>query len=781
MSRQLLESTVSAQRLLASAIGVALSAASMAPVVHAAQPEKKDGEKDGVISLDATSVVGEQIESEDYQVQRSASQKYTAPLVDTPRSVTVIPQQVIKDTGALSLQDALRTVPGITMGAGEGGNPQGDRPFIRGFDAQSDTYLDGMRDTGAQTREIFAIESVEVSKGPNSSFGGRGSAGGSLNLVTKKAHLGDSIDGGFTWGSDQTQRYTADINQQFLDTAAFRLNLMSHESNVAGRDKVNYDRWGVAPSLAFGLGTDTRLNFDFYHMESNDLPDSGIPYGYSVGTTHTAASPDKPVDGGDSSNFYGLTNRDFRKTRADIATIAIEHDLNDSLTIKNTLRHGNSMQDYILTQPDDSQGNVRQGNVWRRVNSRVGNTATTTNQTDLFGDFQLAGFKNSFSTGIELSREESDRSSYTVNTDTTPTSPGNSSTNCTTGMVGSSSGYNCTSLGNPNPDDPWAGSVARNYAGTLTTGDTRAIYAFDSIELDPQWILNLGLRYDSFETDAKTKAASGATTFKASDKSEFVNYQVGLVWKPASNGSIYASYATSATPPGAMLGEGTEGNGLPTSVGTPTSIVSDLEPEETVNYELGTKWDLLDERLSLTAAIFRTEKENTRILVSNYTYENAGKTRVDGFELSASGKLTDKWQVFAGYSYLDSELVDPGAVGNRTGVVTSITNAAKGNEMPNTPKNSFSLWTTYQVLPQLTVGGGAFYVDDVFGDNNNSVYVPSYWRYDAMVAYKLTKNVDLQLNVQNLTDETYYDKAYSTHFANQAAGRTALLSTNFHF
>lgn len=774
MSRQLLESTVSAQRLLASAIGVALSAASMAPVVHAAQPEKKDGEKDGVISLDATSVVGEQIENEDYQVQRSASQKYTAPLVDTPRSVTVIPQQVIKDTGALSLQDALRTVPGITMGAGEGGNPQGDRPFIRGFDAQSDTYLDGVRDTGAQTREIFAIESVEVSKGPNSSFGGRGSAGGSLNLVTKKAHLGDSIDGGFTWGSDQTQRYTADINQQFLDTAAFRLNLMSHESNVAGRDKVNYDRWGVAPSLAFGLGTDTRLNFDFYHMESNDLPDSGIPYGYSVGTTHTAASPDKPVDGGDSSNFYGLTNRDFRKTRADIATIAIEHDLTDSLTIKNTLRHGNSMQDYILTQPDDSKGNVRNGNVWRRANTRVGNTATTTNQTDLFGDFQLAGFKNSFSTGIELSREESDRSTYTV-----ANSVGTGNLNCPT--TGASTGYNCTSLGNPNPDDPWAGSVARDYSGTVTTGDTRAIYAFDSIELDPQWILNLGLRYDSFETDAKTKAASGATTFKASDTSEFVNYQVGLVWKPASNGSIYASYATSATPPGAMLGEGTEGNGLPTSVGTPTSIVSDLEPEETVNYELGTKWDLLDERLSLTAAIFRTEKENTRILVSNYTYENAGKTRVDGFELSASGKLTDKWQVFAGYSYLDSELVDPGAVGNRTGVVTSITNAAKGNEMPNTPKNSFSLWTTYQVLPQLTVGGGAFYVDDVFGDNNNSVYAPSYWRYDAMVAYKLTKNVDLQLNVQNLTDETYYDKAYSTHFANQAAGRTALLSTNFHF
>ncbi|WP_043309186.1 TonB-dependent siderophore receptor [Pseudomonas sp. ML96] len=765
---------ISAPRLLVTAVGMAMATSS---AVHAAEAPANTR---STVELEATNVVDEADGEENYQVQRAESPKYTAPLIDTPRSVTVVPQQVIKDTAALSLQDALRTVPGITMGAGEGGNPQGDRPFIRGFDAQADTYLDGVRDTGAQTREIFAIESIEVSKGPNSSFGGRGSAGGSLNLVTKKAHQGNSFDGGFTWGSDQTQRYTLDGNYQFTETAAGRLNLMSHESNVAGRDKVNYDRWGIAPSLAFGLGTDTRLNLDFYHMESDDLPDSGMPYGYSVGTTHTAASPDKPVDGGDSSNFYGLTSRDFRKTRTDIATIAIEHDLNDALTIKNTLRHGNSMQDYILTQPDDSQGNVRNGTVWRRANSRVANTTTTTNQTDLFGEFQLAGFKNNFSTGIELSREESDRSSYTVNTDTTPSTVPVTTT-CNSGTVGIGSGYNCTSLSNPNPDDPWAGSIARNYAGTVTTGDTRALYAFDSIELDPQWILNLGLRYDNFQTDSKTKAASGATTFKASDTSEFVNYQVGVVWKPASNGSVYASYATSATPPGAMLGEGNEGNSLPTSSGTPTSIVSDLEPEETTNYELGTKWDLLDERLSLTAAIFRTEKENTRVLVSNYTYENAGKTRVDGIELTASGKITDKWQVFAGYSYLDSELVDPGAVGNRSGVVTSIVNAAKGNEMPNTPKNSFSLWTTYQVLPQLTIGGGAFYVDDVFGDNNNSVYVPSYWRYDAMAAYKLSKNLDLQLNVQNLTDEVYYDKAYSAHFANQAAGRTALLSTNFHF
>lgn len=764
MSRHITKTPNSSPRLLASAIGVAISASSVAHMAQAAEETEQKGERNS-ISLGATSITGQEQDATSYQTENASSQKYTAPLVDTPRSVTVVPAQVLKDTAATSLQDALRTVPGITFGAGEGGNPQGDRPFIRGFDAQGDTYLDGVRDTGGQSREIFDIESIEVSKGPNSSFGGRGSAGGSLNLVSKTPQARDFLNGGFTYGSDQTRRYALDVNRQFLDSAAFRLNLMSHEQNVAGRDAVNYDRWGVAPSLTFGLGTPTRVNFSYYHMESNDLPDSGIPYGYSSAAA-TAHGHDKPTDGGDSSNFYGLKDRDFRKTRADISTFSIEHDLNDNMTIKNTLRHGSTGQDYVLTQPDDSKLNVNQfGTVWRRANSRVSTTTTTTNQTDLFGSFQALGFKHSYSTGLEFTGEETRVSGYTVSPNSNPTG------GCTPGKVGNSGGQ-CTSLGNPNPNDAWTGSVARNYMGTNTKATSRAAYVFDTIELDPQWLLNVGLRYDTFDTVANTNAATGRTKLK--DDSQFFNWQAGLVWKPMENGSIYTSYATSASPPGGLVGEGVEPNNIASGINT-----SDMKPEETVNYELGTKWDLFHDRLSLTAAVFRTEKKNARILVNSNTYENAGESRVDGLELSASGKLTEQWQVFAGYSYLKSELVDPGKNGNRQGVVTAGSN--KGNEMPNTPKHSFSLWTTYDITSKLTVGGGAFYVDDVYGDPANTVYVPSYTRYDAMASYKLTKNVDLQLNVQNLTDKTYYDKAYGAHFANQAAGRTALLTTSFHF
>ena len=230
------------------------------------------------------------------------------------------------------------------------------------------------------------------------------------------------------------------------------------------------------------------------------------------------------------------------------------------------------------------------------------------------------------------------------------------------------------------------------------------------------------------------------------------------------------------------MGEGSEGNALPGVDRAGNALNSDVQPEETVNYELGAKWDVLGSRLSLAAAVFRTEKQNTRVMTGINTYENVGQTRVDGLELSASGQITDRWQVFAGYSYLDSEQLDAGLVNVGTALAPIWQDApSQGQQMPNTPRNSLSLWSSYVLTPKLTVGGGAFYVDKVFGNADNSVYVPAYWRYDAMANFKVSRTLDLQLNLQNLTDKVYYDKAYAAHFANQAAGRTALMSTNVHF
>ena len=467
MSRQSTEFAGSKPRLLVSAVGVAITAMSGTHLAHAAEASSKKSGQD-VLSLDADTVVGtQQQDPTTYNVEKSASKKYTAPLLDTPRSVTVVPQQVIKDTGALTLQDALRTVPGITFGAGEGGNPTGDRPFIRGFDAQSDTYVDGVRDTGAQSREVFNLEQIEVSKGPNSAFGGRGSAGGSLNLISKTAKQDNFTDAGFTWGSDQTRRTTLDVNRMIGDNAAFRLNLMKHDAHVAGRDEVSVSRWGVAPTVTFGFDTPTRATLSYYHLSTDDMPDYGLPL---TNVNRSKANPSKPALV-DRDNFYGLKDRDYRKSTTDSGTFRIEHDLNDNLTLSNSTRLVRTTLDYIVSNPDDSRGNVANGYVYRSAKSRNSTSKGWVNQTDLTARFDTGSIEHTLVTGVEISNVGVHNRPYVV-------TPGTGDNTCTPAHLASG---DCTSLYNPSPKDAWTGSIARSAA----TCSTVARWASSSVVFDP--------------------------------------------------------------------------------------------------------------------------------------------------------------------------------------------------------------------------------------------------------------------------------------------------------
>ncbi|MEK1940906.1 MAG: TonB-dependent siderophore receptor [Pseudomonas sp.] len=745
------ESTVFSPRLLATAVGMAMSAS---PVAHAADSQP--------VALEATSVVGEQDQAESYKVDESASKKYTAPLRETPKSVTVISEQVLKDTGSLSLADALRTTSGITFGAGEGGNPAGDRPIIRGFNAESDVFIDGLRDVASQTREVFNLEQVEVSKGPGSAFTGAGSTGGSLNLISKTAKQQDFADAGFTYGSDQTRRYTLDVNRVLTDNIAARVNLMQHDANVAGRAGVDVSRWGVAPTVTFGFDTPTRATVSYYHVEGDDTPDLGNPLESTVGSDGVRT----PV--GNKDKFYGFSSRDYRDSTTDTGTFKIEHDLNDNLTVSNSSRIVRTTLDYIATNPDDSRGNVANGFVSRSAKSRNSTSEGLINQTDLSARFNTAFIEHSLNTGVEFSKEGVHNRGYFV----TQGAGGNT---CNTATLNSN---DCTSLANPSYHDNFTGTIADSKAYTDTDSKTLSAYVFDTLKFNEQWSLNAGLRYDDYQTESQglsvtrgTNNVSGA--FDYENNSHFWNYQLGLVFNPLPNGSIYAAWSTSSNPVGETSGEGADG----IAVGTQA-----LEPERNRNYEIGTKWDFFDERLGLTAAVFRTEKTNARVSDEDGLTQNIGETRVDGFELGLSGKITNKWQVFANYTYLDGELTKSGAVNlGTTAAPRYVDGVYDGNDIPSVPQNSASFWTTYQVLPKLSVGAGAFYVDSRFGNVANNVEVPDYWRYDAMAKYVINKNLDLQLNVQNLTDERYYDQVYSTHMAHVAAGRTALLSTNFHF
>ncbi|WP_151806680.1 TonB-dependent receptor [Acinetobacter bereziniae] len=719
------------------------------------------------------------------KVDQSANTKFVAPLLDTPKSVSVISKKLIEDTQVTTLADALRTVPGITLGAGEGGNPNGDRPFIRGYNSESSMYVDGVRNSTSQNREMFAVEQVEVTKGSASAMGGAGTSGGSINMISKVAKKGDFLEGSVAGGTDNYQRITLDGNKDFGNGIAARVAVMGHHNEKAGQDDgAEYKRAGIAPSITFGLDTPTRATLSYYYLKSDDTPDSGVPYNYDVSKKATVG---KPVDV-KQGIYYGWLDRDFQKQENQSGTLKLEHDLTENLTLSNTAVYNKSKNNYLWTQPDDSQGNIVNGKVWRRVNTNLTSTDSFTDQLALTGKLNTGAFKHKFNIGAEYSKQDSDRGTNIVtdpNTSKIGGSPSNNNANNACSLT-NSNGW-CTDLNNPNSHDAWLGKVTANPNVTNITSKTQSVYALDNIEITPQWLLDLGVRWDKFETDMKYNqdSGSGATAIKAgthyTSDNDFFNYQLGVTFKPAENGSIYLSYATSANPVGVDAGDGSEGISVPgrNTTDEQSRAINNLKPEEVKTYEIGTKWDLFGDKLNLTAAIFRTEKENTRALDTDGFTRNIGETRVDGIELGANGNITNKWAISAGYTYLDSEIVDAGFTKNTDGTYSP--SSTNGNQVQNVAKNSATLWTTYQVLPQLNLGVGAIAMDKVYGDAANTKFVPGYVRYDAMARYNVNKNVDLQLNLNNLSDKRYFTKAYASHYATEAEGRNAVLSINFKY
>lgn len=717
------------------------------------------------VQLDSIDVVGEQ---STYNVESSASNKFTAPLLDTAKSVNIISQSIISDTGSTSLQEALRTVPGITFGAAEGGNPLGDHPFIRGIDSQNSISVDGLRDIAAGTRETFNTEQIEVIKGADSAMNGRAGAGGSINIVTKLPKTEDFRHAEVGLGTDSHLRTTVDMNRAFDNGLAVRLNAMGLTEDVPGREGPENKRWGVAPSITFGLGSPTRVTLAWYHLETNDIPDGGIPYSTPTGTLSAGTHTYRPTTGGDRNNWYGLSKRDDRDEKTDQLTGIFEHDINDDMTVKNTFRFAKSKQDYIWTQPDDSKGNVNNGLVWRRGNARLSETETVQNLTELTGKLTTGFVNHSYSTGIELSRERSDVQSTAIQ---------EGDNTCPNG-AGAASNYTCTSLSNPSGSDPWLFDYTLPDATNYET-KTMSAYVFDTLELTPQWLVNGGVRYDHYDS---TLAAPGAE--KISRQDNLWNYQVGLVFKPTENGSIYTSYSTSSTPGNSFLGQGRETGSISTGGRRPVSNADQLKPEKTRAYEIGTKWNFFDEQLSTTLAIFRNEVTNARISDPNDSTlaEMAGEKVVDGFEVSATGRLTSKWDVFAGYTFMDSEQKD---IGESNGIAA----AGTGEAFPNTPRHSFSMWSNYQFTPKLNAGLGLYAQSDVIGSYSygadSSVLiekgVSGYARYDAMVNYIINKKTQVQLNVFNMFDKEYYSSTYSTHYATIANGRSAVATLKVDF
>lgn len=668
-----------------------------------------------------------------YKPETSTSPKLTAPLLDTPKSVTIIPQEVIRERGVTSLADVLRTTPGITLGSGEGGTPMGDRPFIRGYEASTDMMIDGVRDLGRFAHESFNIEQVEIIKGPGSAYTGRGATGGSINMVSKKPQAGNAVSGSLGVGTDSYLRLTADGNWRVSESVALRLNAMSHEGHVPGRDTNKAERWGIAPSITFGMNGPTQATLSYYALRADDTPDLGHPF--DTGLPNAKGEPASV----DRNNFYGVKGRDVRRNDADIATLELKHRFDNGLRLSNVTRHGESISQYIMSRPTIHPAS---GMVNRDVRTGNRQSKTLANQTDLHGEFSLGAVKNEFVVGLEYSKEE-------LRTGAMPDS--------TAFAVGR------TRLLSPTPDSPYTGpglsSFSSSYDTLANRTDTKAVYAFNTARFTPQWEANIGIRYDDY------KITDGLVTHN----SDFVNYQLGLVYKPVPNASLYASYGTSSNPSGETTGQsggadGAAGGGL-------GGGRDKLDPEKNRSFEIGAKWDVLSNRLALTAAVFRTEKTNQRA-TDPVTGEVAlvGNNRTTGFELGAAGNILPDWTVFAGYTYLDPKMTDGGGDGS-----------TNGKRLKFIAKQSFSLWSTYKVTADLTLGGGANYMSHRWMNDINTLGVPAYWRFDAMASYRVNKHLDLQLNILNIGDKTIYEGSHVGLFANVGPGRSAMLTANVRY
>ncbi len=788
--------------LALSCVGFASSAYAAEPQGDAATPPRETELKG--VTVTATAI------DDSYGTEPANTPKFVAPLIDTPRSVVVVPAKLIKDSGSATLADALRTVPGITFGAAEGGNPIGDRPFIRGFDAQGSTFLDGARDVGSQTREVFDIDQVQIIRGSDSAMGGRGSAGGMINIISKLPKADNFIDGDATYGSANYKRLTFDVNRKLSDTIAFRIAGMWHDQDYVDRDAIWSRRWGIAPSITFGLGTPTRLTASYYHLHTRELPEVGIPFEQACNSAaicniplgHTTTMPVHHLTTADGrtgtvsrDTYYGLKDRDFRRADTDDATIKLEHDFG-AFTLTNGLRYGRNTQAYIYTQPDDTQGNVyNTGQVWRRANTRYGTQTGLFEQLDLSGKFNTGKIEHSIAAGVEFDWEKSRRGTYVLATGSTISprctiADGRSLPIAPTPSIRTRTDpldqLHKRSASNVPTPIPKIGRIGE----TVNKATTQSAYAFDSITIFPSLILNLGGRVDRFHsTQVAPTTVAPIVLVKTGRTDTVFTYQAGLVFKPSEDTSLYVSRATAATPPNALLGEGREDN----AIGTDPTQVDDLKVQRTASWEIGAKALVLGDKLSLTFDVFRTLINNARVTGSDGLFDFIGKTRSQGFEFGLNSNITEKWNIFGGYTYVDAKIIDGGLT------VTSGLSAPSvntGKRLPLSAKNTATISTSYQVTPKLSIGGGAYYTSRVnsgYGDNRTKVgnvivitktitrTTPAYVRLDANAAYKINDNIELRLNVQNLTNKRYYSQVFTNHYATMAPGRTILGTVGLHF
>ena len=720
-----------------------------------------------------------------YKVDRlQASGKFPEPLLNTPKTVTVLTKELLADKNATSLKQAVLSTAGVTLGTGEGGNAFGDRFFIRGFDARNDVFVDGVRDAGVSVRENFFTEQVEILRGPGSSYAGRGTTGGAVNIVTKQARTDRSFYGmDTTIGTDSTRRIVLDANQVITSSLAVRAGGLFQEAGVAGRDFVTDNRNGGYVATKWTPLDTVKITTGYIHTGISGLPDFGVPY-YRPSTATTAGGP-FPDFGANRRNWYGFVNRDFFKVAQDVGSLNAEVAITPDLTLTNKTRVQRSTTDYVGTLPEGPtlNANLALSTVRANPQSRSQITDVVANQTEATYKFDTYNWKHTFLGGVEISRERSSIDSYT------------GLTSEQSGIVQTGTGsISNVSVFNPQFTYLPFGPVSKVGRPTKIGIDTNSVYVMDSANYQDTVILNGGVRYDDYNINTSGYGTqNGATVFGSqSQQHGMPNFNVGAVYKPMPIGSLYVAYATSSNPVGAEFdGTSTAYGGLsPVLNGNANQIFG---PEKNTSTEVGTKWELFDRHLLVTAALFETTKDNAResrnvtaatatadcpytATTGNVSCITAGAAyRIRGIDLGVGGKVTDKLSIFGGLVLMKSEVTKSLVPPANTTLFTSNV----GLQLANVAHQSFNMLAKYQLTDVWEIGGSATYKSKIYGGTflaaNQGTVLPSYWRFDTFVEAKISKNWSAKLFVNNIFDQRYYDALYqsATPFVLEAPGRSA--------
>lgn len=749
----------SAPSFLALSCVGALAFASTAHGQDAAQSPKLGG----------MTVTDTAIDESEVKVEKAESPKYVRPLLDTPQTITVIGNQTIAKQNLLTLRDVLSTVPGITFGAGEGGGGYGDSINLRGQSANTDITVDGVRDSAQYSRtDPFNLEQVEVINGANSVFGGSGSIGGTINLVTKRPKADDEtlIQAGL--GTSDYYRATIDSNMRLSDQIAVRLNAMYHENDVPARQVDRYERWGVAPSVKFGVDGPTSMTLLYVHQEDKNTPLYGVPY-------YKTPVNDGPLPGAPYSAYYGYKNLDRQDQTLDRATAIFEHKFSDLLSVRNLSRWQRVEQNLTVDPPQGTYCLASTGLTPAGIACTV-DLDTRTGASQVFNVTVPAGYY--MPSGPRGNFRDSVNQTFYNQLDLTFDIPGGHKlvlgtsalqedyTLVSGNLLRTATGVSPYTfdpaaplttahlpymlIGNPNVVVPGPALPGATYGSNVYTGPVNytptgyqkgdlfniAAYAFAAVKIVDQLELNGGIRYEHnrarFRSDTITPPGlpipSGQPTRYLTGVSQnttdnLFSYRIGLVYKPVENASLYVAYGNSKNPTSTTVRSGC---GLAATANF-NNDPCDLSPEEARNYEIGAKVDLFDRQLQLTAALFRNERTNYRVATNDPFVGNLpvgdGRNRVDGITLGASGNITPNWTIFANYTYLDSKvlqsvsdycLANPwapavSATTNACGNNPSVLDPQKGQELTNTPRHSGSLFTTYNFPFGLQIGYGLTY------------------------------------------------------------------------